>query len=153
MSNHIPPLLLAKFLAGELEEPAAVALAKHLDACPQCASSATAADPLSSAFASSSDPEPPAGLVQAIQTAAMQENESIEAPETSVANTALFLLAAIFLLAVIVSPMGVVHGGSSLLAGASERSESIFGRSGQIAIGTLIGLGIVWGGIRWKRKL
>ena len=153
MSNHIPPLLLTKFLAGDLEEPAAVALAKHLDACPQCAAAATAADPLCSAFASTSDPETPAGLVEAIQNAATQEHGSAQAPETSVASTALFLLAAIFLLAVIVSPMGVVHGGSSLLAGASDRTESIFGRSGQIAIGTLISLGIVWGGIRWKRKL
>jgi anti-sigma factor RsiW len=152
MSNHIPPLLLTQFLAGDLEEPAAVALAKHLDACPQCALAATAAEPLRSAFASTVDPELPSGLEEAIQAAALQKSDSTESPENAFASTALFLLAAVFLLAVIVSPVGVVNGGSNLLAGVAHRSESIFGRKGQIAIGVLISLGIVWGGIRWRRR-
>jgi anti-sigma factor RsiW len=151
MSNHIPPLLLAKFVAGDLEEPAAVALAKHLDACPQCATAAAAADPLTGAFASTRDPVVPKELVDQIQAAAQTDEIHNERNADSAASIAVFLLAAAFLLAVIVSPVGVVNGTTSAMVSVVGHSDSLIGREGSLAVGALVSLGIVWAAIRFRK--
>lgn len=151
MSNHIPTLLLTQFVAGELEEPAAVALAKHLDSCAQCAAAAAAADPLAAAFASTPDPVVPEELAAAIQNAAIEAGPPKAQPEKHDVNRGVFLLAAAFLLAVIVSPMGVVEGGNHLVAGVANRGEALLGRTGSLALGGLISAGLIGAAIRWKR--
>jgi anti-sigma factor RsiW len=157
MSNHIPTLLLTQFVAGELEEPAAVALAKHLDTCSQCAAAAAAADPLASVFASTKDPVVPEGLEAAIQSAAIEAGPPTAQPEERDANMGVFLLAAAFLLAVIISPMGVVEGGNQLLTGVANRGTSLLGRQGSMGLGGWIAAGLILAGlvgvaIRWKRS-
>lgn len=66
MSAHVDPVLLARFVAGELGDHAAAQVALHLDDCSACANLAREADPLARAFASVDDPDVPAGLVQAV---------------------------------------------------------------------------------------
>ncbi len=70
MSQHPTDALLERFIAGDLDDDVAVAVAEHIDACPHCAARAVHGDPLAAAFASVQDPPMPEGLVEDILRAA-----------------------------------------------------------------------------------
>lgn len=57
---------LKRFSLGTLEEAEAVAVALHIDECPQCAAIASAADPLTHAFNEIDDPIVPLDLIDEI---------------------------------------------------------------------------------------
>ena len=67
--QHVPDTLMQQFVAGEVDDNVAVAVALHLDACPACATRAAALEPLASVFAASEDPRVPVGLVESIAVA------------------------------------------------------------------------------------
>lgn len=152
MSNHIPPLLLAKFVAGELEEPAAVALAKHLDACAQCATAEAAIDPLNGEFACTPDPAIPEALIEQIQAAVRDDDISMDLDGDSTASIGIFLVAAAVLLAVIISPVGVVNGTTNAMVSVVGQSDSLIGREGSLAVAGLVSIGLIWAAIRFKKQ-
>jgi anti-sigma factor RsiW len=153
MTEHIPSALLAKFSAGDLEEPVAVAVARHIDSCAQCANNAAAEEPLSLAFASTVDPVVPEGLSERIVAAAAQQDfDEAKEKETGTSSIAIFLLAAAVLLAVIVSPMGVVDGTQSALVGVAHKSKAALGRGGSIGLAIGFSLGLVVAAVLIRRR-
>ena len=124
MSQHIPPALLQKFVLGNLEEPVAVAVATHLDQCVRCSAAAAASDPLSAEFASVDDPPVPATLTERIHQASLEEQANPSSPPRTKSNVALYVLAASLLVAVLLSPDGVISGTQSALSDAFSASNS-----------------------------
>ncbi len=124
MSQHIPPALLTQFIEGRLEEPVAVAVANHLDECSRCSAAAAAGDPLSPQFASIDDPPIPDGLVASIVDAAEKERLAPKPRPKKKSNAALFVLAACVLLAVAVSPDGLLTNSEATLGDAYGPNDS-----------------------------
>jgi len=87
---------LQAFLAGSVDESAAVLLALHLDDCPRCAARAAALDPLAAAFVA---PVPPAprGLAASARAAAAEPVRP--GPELALGLTLLSLAAGLLVLA------------------------------------------------------
>ena len=145
MSQHIPQALLQKFIDGDLEEPVAVAVAQHIDDCSRCSSQAAASDPLSQAFASTSDPEIPEHLLEKIQAAAAEIQPEAHRPTRSTVNPRPFLIAAAALLFVLIaSPFGVLEHTTTAVHTAADQSDKSIGRAGGIgvAIGFVLGIAI-----------
>jgi len=94
--THPDDASLQAFLSGDLDDPAAVDLALHLDDCPRCAARAASVDSLSSAFAASTPPPPP-GLAAA--TLAAARAPARPGPELGIGLTLLCLAAGLLLLA------------------------------------------------------
>jgi anti-sigma factor RsiW len=97
MSQHIPADILSAFVVGEIDDPAAVTVAEHIDGCPSCAARAANLEPLASAFASSRDPEPPPDLIPSI-LARLEQPEWLFGWEVLV-GTGLLLIAGLLALA------------------------------------------------------
>lgn len=95
-SPHPDDALLHAFLAGEVDDAAAVTLALHLDDCPRCAARAAALDPLAAAFVAPAPPPPP-GLGAAARAAAATPGRP--GPELALGLTLLSLAAGLLLLA------------------------------------------------------
>lgn len=66
MSAHVSDELLERFVDGDLEEPLAVPIAVHIDACSACATRAAALDPLNAVFASAPIADPPEDLASRV---------------------------------------------------------------------------------------
>ena len=145
MSQHIPQALLKKFVAGDLQEPVAVAVAQHIDSCSRCSSEAAAADPLNQAFASTSDPPIPEDLVEKIQIAVAAAPHEEEQPARPLLTSRLFLIAAAVLLVVLIAaPSGILEHTTTAVHTAANQSEENIGRGGSVgmAIGFFLGVAI-----------
>ena len=95
MRQHVPDDLLSAFVHGVMGEQLAVHIAEHIDACPACATRATALEPLAVAFAAVEDPPLPEGLVEAVLARAARPEPGSSVPFV----VALVLLAAAALVA------------------------------------------------------
>ncbi|MEC7242172.1 MAG: hypothetical protein VXW32_13140 [Myxococcota bacterium] len=137
MSQHIPPALLQKFVEGTLEEPVAVAVALHIDECSRCHAAATAAEPLGQDFASVDDPKVPVGLLDTLHERARNPLPDVTSNRRR-PNTALYILAAGLVLALLFYPEGIDPGSEAqmgdALGAAPESSPS------QLILGVTIGL-------------
>ena len=137
MSHHIPPALLDKFVEGSLEEPVAVAVALHIDQCSRCHAAAAAAEPLRQDLATIDDPEVPADLLEVLHERAQNPRPAL-APPKARSNTALFILAAGLVLAILFYPEGIEKGSEAQLGdtlGATSEDSPV-----QLFIGVTIGL-------------
>ena len=131
-----------------------MAVARHIDECSRCASSAAAGEPLANAFASVSDPEVPEHLSDEIVAAARDAFPEVQPDEdeSDSSSIAIFLIAAAILLAVIVSPMGVADGTQTALVGMAHKSEETLGRNGAIGLGIAFCLGALFAVLLYKYR-
>ena len=117
------------FVAGELPEARAVAIAEHLDSCPSCQQAAFAEDDLHQMLLDASDePLPPAGLVGDI----LADAESLPArgPGPAPAVAIALLGAAGFLFAVLGEPAQVLTEGVTMGLGLGVVASVAGGPSG-----------------------
>ena len=94
---HVPDATLAAFAAGDIDETAAVEVARHLDGCSRCATRCSALDPLQPLYAASEDPPVPSDLAQDIVAAWAAPHP--RAPEPAIAAGLLALSLVVALLA------------------------------------------------------
>lgn len=90
---HVPEALLERFVLGDLEEPVAIEVARHVDACSRCATRAAVLEPLAAAFASIDDPPVPEDLVPAVLAAVQREARPGPEPAIAAGLLALALVA------------------------------------------------------------
>lgn len=124
--THPPDALLDLFVEGQIDEHRAVAVAIHIDGCPECAARAIAIDPLAPAFAAASEPVVPPDLAGAILTRASAPRHA--GPEPAIAAG---LLAAAGLVMVIGGdPGGLAIRGAAALSAVFTALGTLFAHLG-----------------------
>ena len=118
MTHHVGDDLMRRFIQGTLDEQVAIAVARHIDDCPRCASRAAVEEPLAPAFAAVDDPRPPPGLADDILVA-LDEQRLPEAATAEMAAAAVLLTAAALVLAVGGDPAGLAAEAATALSALS----------------------------------
>ena len=122
MTEHVPNDLLSDFVAGELADDVAVAVAEHLDRCAHCATRAAHLEPLAAAFASVDDPVVPAELAPAILRVVQAPPST---PRREVAVGVVLLVAAAGLAATSMDPSTVAQDAGGLLSAAQVVARNL----------------------------
>jgi len=128
VTHHVGDDLMRRFIQGDLDEQVAVAVARHMDDCPRCASRAAVDEPLAPAFAAVEDPRPPPGLTDDILIA-LGEQRLPAVATAEMAAAAVLLTAAALVLAVGGDPAG--------LAAEAATALSAIGTGGSVLISQL----------------
>jgi len=126
--RHPTPELMAAFLAGEVDDATAVALATHFDSCPTCRQRAFAEDDLHAMLMEADEQaEPPPDLIDAILASPPPPPSTAgRAPVIAMA----MLAAAGFLLAALGNPAGLVAEGAAWGRGLTMAATAVGGPSG-----------------------
>ena len=144
---HPSPEILAAFVAGELDDVRAVAVAEHLDSCTPCRQLCLAGDPLHALLqASEHGMETPPDLAAAILENAGSTTSSPVPQQAPVIAMAL-LAAAALLFMMLGDPVGLMVDGTAWGRGLSIAAGAFNGPS---ALGTWIaapGLALVSGAL------
>ena len=141
--THPPEDLLFAFSGGEVSDDDAVAVARHLDACPACAGRAVALDPMAHVFASVDDVAIPDDLVALVETAALAPERAGPGRTELLVAAALLASGAAIMLS-LGSPGELIVGGVAVVGALAATGASLAATVGSpVATATfLAGVGL-----------
>jgi len=119
--DHPSDEIIERFARGELLGRVVLDVALHVDDCVACAARATAADPMSPAFASIDDPVLPRGLIDTILEVDRRSHRP--APEPAIAAGLLAMAALVLVLAG--NPTGFLARGAAGMKAILTASDTL----------------------------